>query len=143
MKKLYAVLAAASLMGSASLAFAQQQQQAEQQPPIPALKCEFKSFSTCTPDGTCKTGGDVAGLKVPMMVTIDFENSVVSAVDETGAPRTDKFDSAAASGGQLILHGIDGAFGWQLLIHDDSPGASLIFATADSTLSGFGTCATQ
>ncbi len=141
MKTFHALLAAASLMGSASLALAQQQQQ--DPTPIPALKCEFKSFSACTPDGACKTGGDVAGLTVPLKVTVDFENGVVSAVDQNGSPRTDKFDSAAGSGGQLILHGIDGAFGWQLLIHDESQGASLSFATADSTLSGFGTCATK
>lgn len=139
MKKLYAVLAAASLMGSASVALAQQQQQPEAAP-IPALGCEFKSFSACTPDGSCKTGGDVAGLTVPLKVTIDFENNVLSAIDEAGSPRTDKFDSVAASGGQLIVHGIDGAYGWQLLIHDESEGASLTFATADSILSGFGAC---
>lgn len=140
MKSLSLFVTVAALAGSASLAFAQQERQAEH-PPIPALGCEFKSFNACSPDGSCKSGDDVAGIPVPMKVTIDFENQVLSAVAETGFPRTDKFDSVASSGGQLIIHGIDGAFGWQLLIHDETEGASLVFATADSVLTGFGTCA--
>ena len=38
------------------------------------------------------------------------------------------------------MHGIDGAFGWLLLIDKNSNKASMPFATADTTLSGFGTC---
>jgi hypothetical protein len=55
-------------------------------------------------------------------------------------PRTDNFDAAADSGDQLIVHGIDGAFGWQMAIHNGSPAASITFASADSVITGFGTC---
>jgi hypothetical protein len=57
-----------------------------------------------------------------------------------GYARTDKFDGVAESAEQLIMHGIDGAFGWLLLIDKNSNKASMSFATADTTLSGFGTC---
>jgi len=97
-------------------------------------------MSACTPDGDCKEGTEVAGIKIPVKVTVDFENSVVGAVDETGYARTDKFDGVAESADQLIIHGIDGAFGWQLLIHKSSEAASMSFATADVTIGGFGTC---
>jgi hypothetical protein len=40
--------------------------------------------------------------------------------------------------GQMIIHGVDGAFGWQLTIHDESEAASI--ATVDTALSGFGSC---
>jgi hypothetical protein len=108
--------------------------------PIPTLHCDFKTVNACEPDGTCKAGKDVAGLLLPLKVTIDFENNVVAAVDETGYARTDKFDAAADSADQLIIHGIDGAFGWQLVIHNSSAAASISFSTSDAILSGFGTC---
>ena len=111
--------------------------------PIPTLHCEFKAMSACTPDGDCKEGNEVAGIKVPVKVTVDFENGVVSAVDETGFARTDKFDGVAETGDQLVTHGIDGPFGWQLVLHKSSNAASMSFATADSLIGGFGTCSAK
>ena len=113
------------------------------QKPIPTLHCEFKAMSACTPDGDCKEGTEVAGIKVPVKVTVDFENSVVSAVDETGFARTDKFDGVAETADQLVMHGIDGPFGWQLLLHKSTEAASMSFATADSLIGGFGTCSAK
>ncbi len=63
--------------------------------PIPTLRCDFKAMSACTPDGDCKEGDQVAGIKIPVRVTVDFENSVVAAVDESGYARADKFDGVA------------------------------------------------
>jgi len=108
--------------------------------PIPPLHCEFKAVSACAPDGACKPGKDLDGMPLPLKVTVDFENTVVSATDHTGFPRTDNFDAVADSGDQLIVHGIDGAFGWQMAIHNGSPDASITFASADSVITGFGTC---
>jgi hypothetical protein len=110
------------------------------QPPIPTLHCDFNAMSACSPDGTCKEGKELGGIKIPVKVTVDFENSVVGAVDEDGYARTDKFDGVAESAEQLIIHGIDGAFGWLLLIDKNSSKASMSFATADTTLAGFGAC---
>jgi hypothetical protein len=80
---------------------------------------------------------------VPVKVTVDFENSVVSAVDESGFARTDKFDGVAETADQLVMHGIDGPFGWQLLLHKSSNEASMSFATADSLIGGFGSCSAK
>ena len=49
--------------------------------PIPTLHCDFKTVSACAPDGTCKAGKDLAGMPLPLKVTVDFENTVVAAVD--------------------------------------------------------------
>jgi hypothetical protein len=46
---------------------------------------------------------------------------VVSAIDETGYARTDNIDAVVESGGQLMIHGIDRAFGWQIVIHQGAP----------------------
>lgn len=79
-------------------------------------------------------------MPLPVKVAVDFENTVVSAVDDTGYPRTDNIDAVADSAGQLIVHGIDRAFGWQIVIHHTSPAASISFASADAVITGFGTC---
>src|SRR5262245_17364103 len=64
-------------------------------PPIPTLHCEIKAVMVCTPDGSCKPGTDAAGMTLPLKITVDFENSVVAAADDTGYARTDKFDTVA------------------------------------------------
>jgi hypothetical protein len=38
------------------------------------------------------------------------------------------------------MRALDGAFGWQLVIHNSSAAASISFSTSDAILSGFGTC---
>jgi hypothetical protein len=113
---------------------------AKSQAPIPTLHCDFKAMSACTPDGDCKEGTEVAGIKVPVKVTVDFENGVVAAVDDTGYSRVDKFDGVAETADQLVMHGIDGPYGWQLLLHKSSEAASMSFATADTLIGGFGIC---
>ncbi len=137
----------AALIGILSCATAQAEQQAAdpaaKPTPIPTLHCDFKAMSACTPDGDCKEGDEVAGIKIPLKATVDFESGVVAAVDESGYARADKFDGVAESGEQLIIHGIDGPYGWQLLIHKSSEAASMSFATADTIVSGFGTCSAK
>jgi hypothetical protein len=133
-------LAAAAALSLASLpALAEEAKPASQ--PIPTLHCEFKAVSSCSTDGTCKPGKDLAGMPLPIKATIDFENTVVAALDETGFARTDNIDAVADSGGQLMIHGIDRAFAWQIVVHNGSPAASITFSSADTTVTGFGTCA--
>jgi hypothetical protein len=43
----------------------------------------------------------------------------------------------------MVVHGIDGAFTWQMTIHNASPAASITFASADSVITGFGTCSNK
>ena len=121
--------AAAAVSIAASLpAIAEETKAATEAQPIPTLRCEFKSVNACSTDGTCKAGNDLAGMPLPLKVTVDFENTVVSAIE---------------SGGQLMIHGIDRAFGWQIVIHQASPAASISFASADTVISGFGTCSNK
>jgi len=139
-----AVCVAASFSANAEMAASNSAGAAATSPaPIPKLHCEFKAMSACAPDGDCKEGAEVSGIKVPVKVTVDFENSVVSAVDDSGFARTDKFDGVAETADQLVMHGIDGPYGWQLLLHKSSNEASMSFATADSLIGGFGSCSTK
>lgn len=113
---------------------------ADAAPPIPTLHCDFKSMNSCPAGKPCVADEKIEGMTLPLKVTVDFENSTVGSVDEEGYARIDKFDSAAKSADQMIIHGIDGAFGWQLTIHDNSDAASLSLSTADNSLIGFGSC---
>ena len=141
MTKIIRLVAAAVVSFAASLpALAEEGKAASEAQPIPTLHCEFKAVNACSPDGACKAGKDLAGMPLPLKVTVDFENTVVSAIDDTGYARTDNIDAVADSAGQLIVHGIDRAFGWQIAIHQTSPAASITFTAADSVIAGFGTC---
>jgi hypothetical protein len=140
MTMLYRLLCVAACLSTLSPVQAQTQQPGQEPTPIPTLRCEFKIMTACGPDGVCKPSDQLQGLKLPLLVTVDFENTVVAATDEQGYPRTDKIDAVAKSTSQLMLHGIDREFSWQLLIHDRDQIASLTMATADHTLSAFGSC---
>ena len=148
MNSAYRVLAIASVVILAGVAARAEEESgssdANAKPrPIPTLHCDFKAMSACTPDGDCKEGNQVSGIKVPIKATVDFENSVVAAVDDTGYARADKFDTVADSADQLIIHGIDGPYGWQLILSKSSDAAVMSFATADTLIGGFGTCAAK
>lgn len=123
-------------------AFAQTSKEppADAPPPIPTLHCDFKSMNSCMAGQPCAADEKIAGMSLPLKVTVDFENSMVGSVDEDGYARADKFDTVAKSADQLIIHGIDGAFGWQLTVHDNSDAASISLMAADASIVGFGTC---
>jgi hypothetical protein len=108
--------------------------------PVPTLRCTFTQANACAPGKAC-TDGKIDGLSLPMKVTADFEAGVVASIDDKGFARADAIDQAVASAGQLILLGVDGAYGWLLIIHDNSEAASVTFQTADTTLTAYGTCA--
>jgi hypothetical protein len=109
-------------------------------PPIPTLHCVVKKLTACAPDGKCIADDKIEGVKLPMNITVDFENSIVAAVDSDNFARTDRMDDVVKTTDQLVLHGVDGEFGWQMMISDKTEVASLVMSTADSVLSGFGTC---
>src|SRR5262245_65867149 len=145
MNSIYRLMGVATVCVAASLGFSASAETpagdapgaaAPSQAPIPTLHCEFKAMSACAPDGDCKEGAEVSGIKVPVKVTVDFENSVVSAVDESGFARTDKFDGGAGTADQHVMHGIDGPFGWRPLINKSSNEASMTFATGGHILGG-------
>lgn len=112
-------------------------------PPIPTLHCTIKTMTACQADGTCKADSKIGGITLPLKVTVDFENGIVAAVDGDGFARTDKMDQVVKTQDQLAMHGVDGEFGWQMLISDKTEVASLVMSTADSSLSGFGSCANK
>ena len=147
MTTLYRLLALALFSLAASAASAEEPTStgaaATSPAPIPTLHCEIKAVMVCTPDGSCNPGTDAAGMTLPLKVTVDFENSVVAAADDSGYARTDKFDSVADAANQLMIHGIDGPYSWQLVLANQSEAASMTFSSADSTLTGFGTCSNK
>lgn len=109
-------------------------------PRLPNAYCEVKKVSTCTPDGVCKALGDVLGQKVPGRITVDFENRVISEPHGTGWTNSARIGTLARSAGQMVAHGIEGPFSWQILINDKDGAMSYTAATADLIVTAFGTC---
>ena len=142
MKRVLRVLLLTSILAPTGSAFADTSTEppAEAPPPIPTLHCDFKSMNSCLAGHACAADEKIVGMTLPLKLTVDFENNTVGSVDEDGYARIDKFDSVAKSAEQMIIQGIDGAFGWQLTIHDNSDAASLSLSTADMSLIGFGNC---
>jgi len=138
--KTLAALAVAFLPASVALADAPAAPAAPAPTPIPTLHCTFKSVTACSAGKACAADDKVAGMSLPLKVTVDFENSAVGSVDENGFARVDKFDTVVSSAAQLIIHGVDGAFGWQVTIHDASDAASLLISSADTSIVAFGNC---
>jgi hypothetical protein len=97
-------------------------------------------MNSCVVGKPCVAEEKIAGMSLPLKVTVDFENSTVGSIDEDGYARVDKFDSVVNTASHMIIHGVDGAFGWQLTIHDESQAASISIATVDTALSSFRSC---
>ena len=73
MNSIYRLMGAAAVCVAASLSLSASAETpagdtagaaASSQAPIPTLHCEFKAMSACAPDGDCKEGAEVAGIKV-------------------------------------------------------------------------------
>jgi hypothetical protein len=151
-------IAASTLMGSGVTAFAQNNllsapnttvvaetgndQTPAQSPtrPIPTLHCTLSDARSCSVGKPCVEGKAIQGLALPMKVTADFEANIVASMNEKGFAQADEIDQTVSSAGQLMLHGVDGAFAWQMIIHDANGGVSLTMQTADTTLTAYGSC---
>lgn len=136
-----AAAAASAVLLLSSAALAQDLSKPPERTHIPRLHCEMKTVIACEATGVCKSGAEIQGMKLPMLVSVDFENGIVSSIGPEGFPRTDKTDAVIKTGEQIMLHGVDGEFAWQLAIADQSEVASVVMSTADVSISAFGTCA--
>jgi hypothetical protein len=85
-----------------------------------------------------ETPADKPAATATPIPTLHCDFKTVSACSPDGTCKAGK--DLADSADQLIVHGIDGAFGWQLVIHNESQAASISFGTADAAIMGFGTC---
>jgi hypothetical protein len=108
--------------------------------PLQQHNCVLKTLSACGADGSCRKLDDLKGEKLPVKMTIDLALGIVAGVDPDGWVNATRIDSLARTPDQLILHGIDDAVAWQLLIYDKNQVMSFALATADSASIGFGDC---
>ena len=77
------LLAVAAVSVAASLSAHAEPTKDSPPTPISTLHCEFKAVNACSTDGACKAGKDLDGMPLPVKVTVDFENTVASALDQT------------------------------------------------------------
>jgi hypothetical protein len=102
--------------------------------------CVLKTLSACGADGSCRKLDDLKGEKLPVKMTIDFALGIVAGVDPDGWVNATRIGSLARTQDQLILHGIDDAVAWQLLIYEKNQVMSFALASGDGASIGFGDC---
>lgn len=102
--------------------------------------CTVTRASTCKDDGTCAATTEVAGLKLPIKVTLDFQNRVMMAVDKAGFPTSSPISSLFGGGKLLVAQGFDEGIGW--VWHGTASDLKMSFSMAShhTVLSAFGTC---
>jgi hypothetical protein len=107
---------------------------------LPQHNCVLKTLSACGADGSCRKLDDLKGEKLPVKMTIDFALGIVAGVDPDGWVNATRIVSLARTQDQLILHGIDDAVAWQLLIYEKNQVMSFALASGDGASIGFGDC---
>jgi hypothetical protein len=141
------MLALAIVLASSSLASAQAQAPAAKGPADgPATKmpksaaCIVTKAVTCKDDATCTPTMEIGEAKLPLKITIDFENRVLMSVDKDGFPVASPISSFVGGNKQIILQGVDEGIGW--IIHGSESDLTMSFSIAShhTVLSGFGTC---
>ena len=102
--------------------------------------CILKTLSACGADGGCGKLDNLRGEKLPVKMTVDFAMGIVAGVDPDGWVNATRIVSLARTQDQLILHGIEDAVAWQLLIYEKNQVMSFALASADGASIGFGDC---
>src|SRR6476620_5614787 len=104
---------------------------------------KLRAYSACPKEGWPSGRRRTPGTRVGGQPSRGFESHPLrhpgslrvvrrpKAAPLDGYARTDKFDGVAESAEQLIMHGIDGAFGWLLRTAKNSHTASMSLGTAD------------
>ena len=108
--------------------------------PPKSAACIVAKAVTCKPDATCAPVAAVGEIKLPMKVTIDFQNRVMMSVDNDGYPVASPIGTAVGGNNQVIIQGVDHGVGWTL--HGSAADLKVSFAMVshEAVLSGFGTC---
>ena len=102
--------------------------------------CTVNRASICKDDGTCAPTHEVAGLKLPIKVTFDFQNRVLMGVDKDGFPTSSPIGGLFGGGKLLVAQGFDDGVGW--VWHGTASDLKMSFSMAShhTVLSAFGTC---
>lgn len=118
----------------------------------PALNCEAQNFngtkpflcamidvSQCTPDGNCARTS-VSDANIPQFVSIDVQQGLVTATNESGGVRTSKIGRIEHPPQFLRLSGGDGDAGWVAEIEEGSGKLTLAAIGDEVGFVIFGAC---
>jgi hypothetical protein len=141
---------AASTLAASTLAFAQgaapAAPPAAAKAPGPSDKapksaaCTVAKAMSCKADATCAPTTEIGEIKLPMKITLDFQNHVMLSVDNDGFPVATAIDTLAGGNQEVILQGIDRGVGW--VMHGSANDLKVSFAMTshETVLAAFGTC---
>ena len=102
--------------------------------------CTIAKATTCKSDGACTPATTIGESKLPMKVTVDFQNRVLMSTDNDGFPVASPIGALVGGEGKVVLQGIDRGVGW--VMHGSRSDLKVSFAMTshDTVLAAFGTC---
>ena len=146
MMKLFTLVLTTSLAASTmalsqgSSAAAPKASEAMPDKPPRSAACTVAKAMLCKSDATCTPATTIGEIKLPMKVTIDFQNRVLMSVDNDGFPVASPIAGLVGGNKQVVLQGIDRGVGWTM--HGSASDLKVSFAMTshETVLSAFGTC---
>ncbi len=102
--------------------------------------CTITKAFACKADGACAPTSEIGRVRLPLKVTLDFQNRVMMTVAADGFPVSSRISTLLGADKQLIAQGIDDGVGWIFHGSGRDMTASLAMASNHTVLSAFGAC---
>jgi hypothetical protein len=107
---------------------------------IADLACSVAKGTICRPGEGCNPAEKLGEEKLPIKITIDFDNRVVMSALLRGYISASRIALLARDGDQLMLHGIEHGFAWLIAFDEKTRVLSMSINSARGAFAGFGDC---
>jgi hypothetical protein len=101
------------------------------------LLCAVITVLECMPTGECQRG-TAESVNIPPFVTVDVPQKMLRAADATN--RTSSITSREHLNGRMILQGVEGGRGWNMVIAEDTGKMSATVVEDAAGFVIFGAC---
>jgi hypothetical protein len=106
------------------------------------LICAVIKTIDCGLDGECEYG-TAEDTGIPKFLIIDFENSLISSIPESGPVRTTKIEQLHFLNGRLTMQGIQNGKTWSMIINTDNGKTTMSVNDDQVVFVLFGACTTR
>ena len=107
---------------------------------IADLACSVAKGTIFRPAEGCNAAEKLGEEKLPIKITIDFDNRVVMSALSRGYISASRIALLARDGDQLVLHGIEHGFAWLIAVDEKTRIMSMSINSARGAFAGFGDC---
>lgn len=153
MRKLSPALAALVVVGTMSVAHAQdaasesqedaasENQNASSVEPLPhPADCTFTEAVVCKEGSACEPADALGDLALPARLLFHFERRIIAATGPDGLPHITQIRALSRSGDSIVLQGVSGPASWTIQSSMEDGGTTFVTASNHTVLSAFGHC---